>query len=35
MEELEWLKVREGLLEDSGIGLYGIKEALGRVKRNS
>lgn len=35
MEELEWLRVREGLLEDSGIGLYGIKEALGRVKRNS
>lgn len=33
MEELEWLRVREGLLEASGTGLCGLKEALGREER--
>lgn len=31
---LEWQRVREGLLEVSGTGLYGIKKALGRGKRS-
>lgn len=35
MEELEWLRVREGLLEASGTGLCGIKEALERGKRTA
>lgn len=33
MELLEWQRVRQGLLEVSGTGLYGIKEASGRGKR--